>query len=226
MYNVNSKTNHISDKRLINYLLGLCLISSNAVAFASIETEFNDNFLAADAATPGINSGINSGIIGDLTSASNDVDIWRFNLTAGSGIGASISDGPGTDYNSFDPIIILFMEEAGDYYPVAANDPFSFSTSFGFTPWQSGTYYLTVSSFQNSPQDAFNNNQFDSQFWTDSVSFGTAFDHYQGNSFNSFDYSLNLTGAVSTVPVPAAVWLFTSGLLGLVGMARRYRVPR
>ena len=26
---------------------------------------------------------------------------------------------------------------------------------------------------------------------------------------------------VQTVPVPAAVWLFGSGLLGLIGMARR-----
>lgn len=30
-----------------------------------------------------------------------------------------------------------------------------------------------------------------------------------------------MPGAVSTVPVPAAVWLFGSGLLGLVGVARR-----
>lgn len=29
---------------------------------------------------------------------------------------------------------------------------------------------------------------------------------------------------VATVPVPAAVWLFGSGLLGLIGMARRKRV--
>jgi hypothetical protein len=32
----------------------------------------------------------------------------------------------------------------------------------------------------------------------------------------------NLTyGAVSAVPVPAAIWLFGSGLIGLVGVARR-----
>jgi len=29
------------------------------------------------------------------------------------------------------------------------------------------------------------------------------------------------SGDVSAVPVPAAVWLFDSGLLGLVGVARR-----
>ena len=42
-----------------------------------------------------------------------------------------------------------------------------------------------------------------------------------------FDFNANATYAdftlVSQVPVPAAVWLFGSGLLGLVGMARRKR---
>jgi len=35
-----------------------------------------------------------------------------------------------------------------------------------------------------------------------------------------FDYA-SFNGTVSAVPVPAAVWLFASGLLGLVGLARR-----
>lgn len=34
-------------------------------------------------------------------------------------------------------------------------------------------------------------------------------------------YDLYLAGTVETVPVPAAVWLFGSGLLGLIGVARR-----
>jgi len=34
-------------------------------------------------------------------------------------------------------------------------------------------------------------------------------------------YLLNLTGTISAVPVPAAVWLFGSGMIGLVGVARR-----
>jgi hypothetical protein len=36
-----------------------------------------------------------------------------------------------------------------------------------------------------------------------------------------FDPSGNLCAPPPTVPVPAAVWLFGSGLLGLVGVARR-----
>ena len=41
-------------------------------------------------------------------------------------------------------------------------------------------------------------------------------------SFNQygFDYA-SFNGTVSAVPAPASVWLFGSGLLGLVGMARR-----
>lgn len=37
-------------------------------------------------------------------------------------------------------------------------------------------------------------------------------------------FLLNRAGEVSAVPVPAAIWLFGSGLLGLVGLARRKNV--
>jgi hypothetical protein len=39
-------------------------------------------------------------------------------------------------------------------------------------------------------------------------------------SFLEID-NVSVTADVSAVPVPAAVWLFGSGLLGLVGVARR-----
>lgn len=41
------------------------------------------------------------------------------------------------------------------------------------------------------------------------------------SGFGGVGYQLQLVGTVSAVPVPAAVWLFGSGLLGLVGVARR-----
>ena len=41
------------------------------------------------------------------------------------------------------------------------------------------------------------------------------------SSFGNVAYGLNLVGTISAVPVPAAAWLFGSGLLGLVGVARR-----
>ncbi|HEY9150237.1 MAG TPA: flocculation-associated PEP-CTERM protein PepA [Gammaproteobacteria bacterium] len=45
----------------------------------------------------------------------------------------------------------------------------------------------------------------------------------QGNSVDSGDFLLSADGnlTLAAVPVPAAVWLFGTGLLGLLGMARR-----
>ena len=41
------------------------------------------------------------------------------------------------------------------------------------------------------------------------------------NGFAGVPWRIHLEGVVSAVPVPAAVWLFGSGLLGLIGFARR-----
>jgi hypothetical protein len=102
------------------------------------------------------------------------------------------------------------------------------TAGIGFTPWESGTYFLAISGNGNAPQNAFGflnedpNNQL-TEF--DGLSFVYELDHFQGNGFVSFDYNLTLGGTVATtpsaVPVPAAAWLFGSGLLGLVGVARR-----
>ena len=54
--------------------------------------------------------------------------------------------------------------------------------------------------------------------------FGT-FTNVQLNIYDGFggnyDSALSLVGTTAVVPVPAAVWLFGSGLIGLVGVARR-----
>jgi hypothetical protein len=52
-----------------------------------------------------------------------------------------------------------------------------------------------------------------------STSGGNSGSWYSGNQYG-FDYA-SINGAVSVVPVPAAVWLFGSGLIGLIAVARR-----
>ena len=42
-----------------------------------------------------------------------------------------------------------------------------------------------------------------------------------GAGFTTVAYTVHLEGHVSAIPVPAAAWLFGSGLLGLAGVARR-----
>jgi len=42
--------------------------------------------------------------------------------------------------------------------------------------------------------------------------------------FGGIMFTTHLEGQVSSVPVPAAAWLFSSGLLGLLGVARRKKI--
>ncbi|MEW6330077.1 MAG: VPLPA-CTERM sorting domain-containing protein, partial [Pseudomonadota bacterium] len=46
------------------------------------------------------------------------------------------------------------------------------------------------------------------------------------SNFGGVFYGLHLEGTVNAVPVPAAVWLFGSGLAGLFVAARRRRSRR
>ncbi|HED33210.1 MAG TPA: hypothetical protein ENJ08_03190 [Gammaproteobacteria bacterium] len=46
---------------------------------------------------------------------------------------------------------------------------------------------------------------------------GVFYDPY----YDGYTYNYNISASVSSVPVPAAVWLFGSGLLGLLGIAKR-----
>ncbi len=50
------------------------------------------------------------------------------------------------------------------------------------------------------------------------------FQNYHSQSFSTNSAWAVYTGDVSAIPVPAAVWLFGSGLLGLVGIGRRKNV--
>ena len=75
--------------------------------------------------------------------------------------------------------------------------------------------------FSNVQSDAYwsaTDAPYDSYAWLFAFNIG-----YQGtysNSLNYYAWAVH-NGDVSAVPVPAAVWLFGSGLLGLVGISKR-----
>lgn len=196
-------------KSWLGLVLGSAVAMSSSVAQAAIaETESNGTFGTAD------NGGIGdiTGSIGDNTAASNDADIWSFSLLNGQTFSTNISYTGLWNAPDVNPILVLYMENGGNYYPVAEGGNIS------FTPWASGDYFLTVTADFNQGKDAFGNLQNDAFWLSDENTLGTSFDSFHGQSFTSFDYDITTTGAV---PVPAAVWLFGSGLLGLVGAARR-----
>ena len=73
-----------------------------------------------------------------------------------------------------------------------------------------------------------------SSYWTGTeyvLATSNAWDFTTGDGRQGFTDKSNIkfvwavqSGDVSAVPVPAAVWLFSSGLLGLIGVARRKKV--
>ena len=207
-------------KRWLSVAAGSVIAMSASVAQAAIaEVEGNDTFATANV---GGNTTLTGRVGNDAQLAADanlqDVDIWSFELAAGQAFSSAISyDGL---FNAFDanPVMTLFWDNGTNFFPVAATDPQTFGTSINFTPWASGEYFLAVTADFNQGVDAFGNFQSDFQFLTSEFILGTPFDHFNGQSFTSFDYEIVAVGAV---PVPAAVWLFGSGLLGLVGVARR-----
>lgn len=92
-----------------------------------------------------------------------------------------------------------------------------------------GSANTSIITSHNANYDLFSNIQGDGNYWSateDSAS--RAWDIYMGQgdlgdtskSTSYYAWAVH-SGDVSAVPVPAAVWLFGSGLIGLIGIARR-----
>jgi len=88
------------------------------------------------------------------------------------------------------------------------------------------THNALYSLFSNvQATDYWSATQYDSSnaWWFD-FSGGNQFYALNTNRFYAWAvHSGDVGGALTTVPVPAAAWLFGSGLLGLIGVARRNR---
>jgi len=73
-------------------------------------------------------------------------------------------------------------------------------------------FYWSAREFENLTSDAW------------SFDMGTGLQHYYGKTTNFSAWAVHdgdISAAVSIVPIPASIWLFGSGLLGLIGLAKR-----
>jgi len=95
------------------------------------------------------------------------------------------------------------------YYNVLGNPshPFLPATSGPFYNIMSGSSYWTSTEYTSSTIKA----------WSYKLNGGQ---NYENKSYSRYAWAVH-SGDVSAVPIPAAVWLFGSGLIGLVGFARR-----
>lgn len=183
--------------------LALCPLAASAATFYDVEG--NDTFGAANPVQGGSHT-----IVGSIGNV-DDVDIFRFSLAAGSGFNVTITQ------NTFDVSMVL-LDANG--YSWGGND--GWDGPINTTIVNSGTYYLGISAYQNEAVDMFGNFLRDWSWQSDEYTLGTTFAGWSGQAFDFGDYTLSVN-SVSAVPVPAAAWLFGSGLTGLIGLARRRR---
>lgn len=197
-----------SKKRLASALLAAGLSVAGANAYAVDESEGNDTFATADA-------GGNGTVVihGDI-SPEQDKDIWSFGLAAGSTFSINALTMYSVYTGVFDINLVLFNSTGQSVASNSGDLNDEVNDLFSYVVGSTGTYYLTVSAYQNAPLDAFGNN-----LGIDSWYEGTTFDHWSDQSFGSGHYGLNITA----VPEADAYAMMLAGL-GLVGFAARRRL--
>ena len=202
---------------------GVCsIVGSQIISPAIAATVYSDraSFLAATASLSLSQEGFNS-----TFAAANPVDFGDFSVTASIG---NVNWGNGPTF----PEVV--SEGAGSIYGFA-NNPFSQNTfTFDFSS-PITAFGVDINNFSTPPLTASTNTGSllafeiaDQPPQTKTIFFGVV----DTTPFNSLSIRwANATNAVgfddlvytAPIPIPAAVWLFGSGLLGLIGISRRKR---
>lgn len=201
-------------QRLHALLLASCLAvaGGGAQAHGMAETENNNTFATANSGPVGTHE-----IHGDISPA-QDVDIWRFGLAAGTTFSVDSLVMYSVYSGVFDINLVLFNAAGQSVASNSGNLNSSVNDLFSYAVASTGTYYLTVSAYQNVPLDAFGNDLGTSDgSWYN----GTSFAAWSGSSFGSGHYGLQVTA----VPEAETYALMLAGL-GLVGLAARRRQQR
>lgn len=125
----------------------------------------------------------------------DDVDYYSFTLDADRTLTLSV-DTPEGPFLDNDPIVGLF---SSDGQLLARDDDAGpgYDSLLSYTTSAAGTYFAAVGGYVNS-------------------GFG-----FESGGASNFQYNLTISHVASAVPVPAAVWLLGTGLLGLASRKRR-----
>ena len=141
--------------------------------------------------------------------------------------------GAGVTTGSFDiPIfgsVYYTIESTGSYGALPPNG--SVDTTIGIIDLDLSSLHIAISGVFVGDDDlwspltstiylnSYNHNDGTFHYqWSDTT---TLQDHALGGGTSmDVDYYIDLTGTVEAVPIPASIWLFTSGLIGLIGVSR------
>lgn len=203
--------NH-SMRHLSTLLLAAGLSATGTNAYAIMETEGltgNNTFATADLGGTGTHE-----IHGDISPV-QDVDIWSFGLAAGSTFSVNSLVMYATYSGVFDINLVLFNSAGQSLASNSGNLRPTVNDLFSYTVGTAGTYYLTISAYQNTPLDAFGNDLGDTNgYWYEA----TTLDSWSGNAIGNGHYGLQITA----VPEADTYAMMLAGL-GLVGWAVRRR---
>jgi len=218
----------------------------SSVSFAASWAEIGDaGDLTTSAQTP-LGGGVLDQISGVVTD-SHDVDLYRIFINDPAAFSATTMAGDPeiTDTDELDAALALFDATGrGVYYNddgVFDNANATLPPGDPFSPTSTGVYFLAVFDDDGLPLSGAAASLGDLIFpivdfpFTEVVGptggggalplSGWGFDpdtpiDFDNNIGLDGEYIVNLTGAQFVVPVPAALWLFGSGLLGLIGISR------
>ena len=191
---------------LITALLGLVSLSTHA---AIITYEYSGSWASTNGLDPQEIDGANfdfTFLIDSNTAASGGGDGWAYYTGEASIV---VSDSPGDINGEYSQQMNMFVRTDYNHYGTITfgnfNDP-SINNTGNFIFMNTSAINLGVISDTALPIGNF----------TDDIAFV-----WNTSTLGGGNYSASITNlSASVVPVPAAVWLFGSGLIGLVGFAR------
>lgn len=174
----------------------------------------------------------------------NDVNLFQFTLGNSSTVqlksfgyaGGTDAAGAAIQRGGFDTMFFLYNsagrqiawnDDGGSIYYQYVNRDIDgrWGDSYLQAILDPGSYTLALVNFSNYPNEFYYLGRLSAGFHNS----GRPFDayspvrtsHWAVDLANVDSVSVTAAGSVSLVPVPAAVWLFGSGLIGLVGIARK-----